>query len=325
MRVEKGTVFHVLSTTGRDDLAGREMTQALVSLCIAEMKKQGVVLDPEKDFRELLLLNSSCDQAKHALSSQEKAYISWHAANRLFDLEVPRNQYESAIHPILDDIERLIHEALSMANLKPDGLDGVVMAGGASRTPALRKLVENIFSKEKVLSDLDPDQAIVRGAAMSVGHKFQEGIAAGDLALKAISEGFELVGDISLQDILGKALGVQALNTRTQAEVLAPIAEANVPVPFSGSKLFGLQNGGHGMVNVEIVLLQGNAGAPANTARVLEKFSLEGLPQGPLENRIEIFFDIDGNGLVKVRAVDTFSGLEISGEVVAAEAIQKIA
>lgn len=325
VHTENGDTISVLATAGRDDLAGREMTQSLVSLCIAEMKEHGVVLDPEKDFRELLLLNSCCEQAKHALSSQEKAYLSWYAANQLFDLEVTRKEYDSAIQPILGDIERLIHESMSMANLTVESLDGVVMAGGASRTPAVRKMLEKIFSPEKVFSDLDPDQAIVRGAAMSVGHKIHEGIAAGDHALKAISENFELIGDINLQDILGKALGVQAMNTRTQEEVLAPIADANTPLPFSGSKLFGLQNGGHGMVNVEIIVLQGNAGAPAHTARVLAKFSLVGLPPGPLENRIEIFFDIDGNGLVKVRAVDTFSGQEISGEVVTTDAIQKIA
>lgn len=326
VRSENGDTIYVLATAGRDDLAGNEMTQALFSLCVDEMKKKGIVLNPEEDFRDLFLLKCNCDLAKHTLSSQERAYISWHAANQLFDMEIARRQYDLVIQPILDDIARLIQEAMSMANLTVENLDRVVMAGGATRTPAVREMLEKIFSPEKILSDLDPDQAIVKGAAMSVGHKINEGIAAGDHALKAISEQFDLVGDISLQDILGKALGVKARNTRTQADVLAPIANANTPVPFSGSKLFGLhQEHSGGPVNVEIEILQGNAGAPAHTARILAKFSLVEIPTGPLENRIEIFFDIDGNGLVKVRAVDTYSGQEISGEIIASDTIQKIA
>ncbi len=323
MRAENGTSFEARATVGRDDSAGREMTLALLELCTGEMAKKKIVLDPEKDLRDLVLLENSCEEAKRTLSTQEKAFITWRAGAELFDLEVTRAQFEAAIAPVTDGIGALIHETLDMAGLQPNDFDGVVLAGGASRVPAVQRLVENIFGADKLRRDVDPDKAIALGAAASLGIKIKEGIAAGDHELEAVAAGYALNTKMDVQEVLGQALGVRALNTRTNEEVLAPIAGAKSTLPFEGSKLFGLRVTGTGSVNATIQVLQGKADGPADKARVLAEFALNGLPEGPLEKRVEVSFSVDANGLVKVRAVDTFSALEITGQADAAEAVNK--
>jgi molecular chaperone DnaK len=126
-----------------------------------------------------------------------------------------------------------------------------------------------------------------------------------------------------VQEVVGQALGVDALSTSIQQHTLVPIVEQGTALPVCASKSFGLLNGEKGQTATSISVLQGEAYSPASAALILGDFPLSDLPAGPSEDRIEITFRVDTNGLVDVHAIDKHSGKEITQQVDAAGAVTK--
>jgi len=300
------------------------MTLALMDLCKEEMARKNISLDPETDLRELVILEQVCEEGKKDLATMEKVHLTFQAKGEFFQLEVSREQFEEAIRPILGGIRTLIQETLDMAGLQPSDFDGAVLAGGGSRVLAVQNLAVEIFGEERIRRDIDPDTAVVKGAALSLGQKIREAVASGDKEMALIAEGYNLpCQEIQLQEILGSSLGVRAERSSTGEEVLAEIVPPKTSVPCEVSRVFGLKHDGAGEVNATITVLQGKADAPADEQMVLVEIPLNGLPPGPSKQRIEIFFRIDANGIVYVRAVDLFSKKEISGQADASGAVRK--
>lgn len=314
LRVEEGNVFTSLSTRGRDDLGGKEYTARLVDFCISYAAQNGVVLNPEEDFRDLVLLENECELAKLDLSSQEAVVISFRAKDRVFDVTLTRSKFEELVAPLNQAIFELVTDALNDAHLQPSEITDVVFAGGGCRVPCARASVEMFFGVEKVKHDIDVDKAVITGAALAIGLKVQECVAAGDTALAGQVPEYQLHGDIRLREILGQALGVKALDLRSRKDVLAAVLAQGTPIPACETRTFGLMNGNRANVDAEIVVLQGNDNDPPDQAQVLAQFPLSNLPAGPTENRIQVSFSVEYNGLIDVKAVDTFSGAAISGQ-----------
>ena len=322
MRVDKND-YTVVATAGRDDMAGREMTRALIGLCVEEMAKQNVALDPHRDLREYILLENAVDAAKLQLSSQGKVFITWRAGGQLFDLEVKRERYEKAIALILNGIDSLVEEALTAAQLPPEQITGALAVGGASRTPAVKDLLVTRFGEQHVLESADKDTSIVKGAAAAIGPKVKEAIEArNDYALAAIAPEYALQCEAQLQEVSGVALGVEAVNEASGKPAFLPIIPANTPLPHEGVKICGLHDD-FGTGAVPIRVLQGNPSQPLSEAQELAVFPLTGLPPGPEKDRIEITFTLNTDGIVAVRARDRHSNQEISGEADASGALAK--
>jgi molecular chaperone DnaK len=325
------TIMHVgtdcdytgIATAGRDDMAGREMTRALIGLCVGEMKERNLSLDSQRDLREYILLENAVDAAKLQLSSQQKAFITWRAGGELFDLEVTRERYEKAIATILQGIDSLVVEVLAAAQLSPEQVDGVVPVGGASRTPAIKNLLVSRFGGKKLLESADKDTAIVKGAAAAIGLKIKEAIEAGsDHELAAIAPEYAVKCEDKLREVSGAGLGVEAVDVATGKAAFLVIIPANTPLPHESTKVCGLRDeSGTGAVPIRI--LQGNPSRPLSEAHELEVFHLNNLPAGRSKDRIEITFKIDSSGIVSVRVRDLESGQEITGEVDASGAVAK--
>jgi len=321
--VKDGTDFTILASSGQDDLGGKEYLAYIIEHCLSLASRQGVVLDPVQDGRDLIGLEYACEAAKVELSSQPSTLISFRAKDRLIDHEMKRETFEELTTPLTQQIVAHMQDALGKANLTPRQLDGVVLVGGGSRVPSVRAAVEALFGTDKVLTNVDPTNAIVTGACHAVGLKIEERRQAGDLNLPGEIPAYVLKGDIQLSDITGQALGVEALNATTREMVLAPIVDQGTPLPASAKKLFGLLNGGAANVSAEIKVLEGKAYCRPDEARVLAEFSLSDLPAGPTKDRIAVLVDIDTNGLITVHAVDTLSSKEISQTVDAGGAVTR--
>ena len=323
LRAEEGNVFTVLSTSGQNDLGGREYTACLITHCMEHAKSQGVQLDPATDIRDMVALEQACEEAKTELTTQKSALVSFRAKDRLLDLEISREQFEELTAPLGERILGHMKKALECAGLGPDDIDGVVFAGGGSRVPSARLNIEQLFGEKKILRDIDVDKAVVIGACRAIGLKLEERRQAGDTKLLGTVPDYLLKGEISLKEIVGQALGVEALNTMTQEQILVPIIEHGAALPTKASKTFGLLNGDQDQVEAAITVLQGKAHAPASEGHMLGKFPLSDLPAGPSEDRIEVTFEMDTNGLVILHAVDKHSDKEITQQVDAAGAVTK--
>ncbi|NUM55771.1 MAG: Hsp70 family protein [Candidatus Hydrogenedentes bacterium] len=322
VRVENGCEFTVLGTAGRDDRGGREFTSAIVDSCVDYARQHGITLDPEEDARDIILLDSECENAKIDVTTRESTTITFRAKDKLFDVPLTRATFESLVAPVCEDIFALFTEAMTQTGLQPDQIDGLVFAGGGSRVHCARARIEAFVGLDKVRKDIDVDKAIVMGAVDLIGAKIEERAAAGNLAIKAQVEEYQLKADVNVRDVLGQALGIHAIDKRTGRELMAPIIEQGAPLPAKATRLFGLvmlQEGLPGTAN--IVVLQGKALSDAKDCQALQSFVLDKVPDGPMDERVRVTFAVDTNGLVDVHAIDTLSGSEIAGQVDARGAI----
>ena len=310
---EEGNVMRVLATNGQESLAGKECTARLFELCLKRAAHAGCVIDPSVHTKEIACLLDEVEKAKIDLSTQERTTIVFSANGRLMDVEVSRAEFEALIPDLLESIETLTRNSLRDANLQPEDIDGIVLAGGTCRMPCIQRLAEAMFGSDKVCRNVDPDLAVVLGACEALGTKVHERVAKGDLALPGNVPGLALQGVIQLREVLGQALGVLALDMRRGCEIMAPILPQGRSLPANETHVFGLSNGDRHGTGTVVRVLQGNDFEHPAQNRVLAAFQMDHLPAGPVKDRISVTFDCDSDGLITVRAVDTFSGLEICG------------
>lgn len=141
----------------------------------------------------------------------------------------------------------------------------------------------------------------------------EERISAGVSSLEGVVTAQMLEGKILLRDITGRCMGARVLDSAGNV-VLGEVVPQGSEVPGTYSKTFGLTGGGQG-ANTTIVVLEGKANMPASEATVLAEFPMSGLPAGPSKERIKITFTFSSDGVVEVKAVDLYSGMEIVGQV----------
>jgi molecular chaperone DnaK len=321
-QVKQGTSFVIFATAGRD-VGGKDFSARLLQDCLDYASRRGVPLDPVVDHRDITMLMYEVESAKCDLSSVERTTITFRAKGELIDLERTRAQFDELGVDVCQSIQSLAQEALAGAHLTPDDLTGVVLVGGASRTPCVRAAVESLFGRDKILTDIDVDKAVCLGAVEAIGLKLDELKAGGDTALVNRVHEYHFRSDLKLHEGCSVAMGVRAQDSRTGREVFVSIIAKNTPLPAEKRWVFGLLNGDKGVGDTLIVVLQGDPAAPLDEARILAQFSLRDLPAGPTEKRIEVVFAMDASGLVQVRAKDLFSGQEIAEQVDAREAVKK--
>ena len=313
--VKDGTTFTILATSGQDDLGGIEFTRLLVNHCVDLAAGKGVQLEPERDLRDLTMLEHACEAAKIELSTQDTTLITFRARDQLLDVQISRAEFEQLAKPLCDQITAHVQHALSQAGLEPGAVDGVIFAGGGSRVPCARVGIEALFGPDKILRDIDPLPAVVTGAVHAASRKLTQHRLAGNTKLVESVPAWMLKGGVSLAEVTGQALGVEAVNTKTEEARLVPIVAQGTPLPASATKAFGVQGGEVAQTSPAVRVMEGEAFCSSDQARLLAEFKLNGLPAGPSEDRIEVTFAVDTNGLVEVHAMDAVSGTELEGRV----------
>jgi molecular chaperone DnaK len=291
MEVGEG-VFEVLSTNGDTQLGGSDMDQALVDYLAKEFQKKNDV-DLRKDPKALQRLFEASENAKIELSSTLQTDINLPYVTVLdnepkhLELKLTRAKLEEIISPFVDDTEQPCKQALKDAKLKPSDIDHIVLVGGTTRIPIVRKKVEEIFGKPPK-RDVDPMECVAVGAAI------QAGVLSGDIDK-----------DIVLLDVTPLTLSIETLGG-----VSTSLIDRNTTVPTKKSKVFS--TAADNQTSVDINVLQGER-PMATDNKSLGRFHLDGILPAPRGiPQIEVTFDIDADGILNVAAKDLGTGKEQS-------------
>ena len=285
-------VFEVLSTNGNTQLGGSDLDQALVAYIAEEFKKKHNI-DLRKDPKTLQRILEAAEKAKMELSSTLQTEINLPYITvvdnepKHLELKITRAKFEEIISSIIGKAENPCKQALKDAKLKPADIDHIVLVGGTTRIPLVRKRVEEIFGK-KPKRDVDPMECVAAGAAI------QAGILSGDIDK-----------DIVLLDVTPLTLSIETLGA-----VATPLIERNTTVPTKKSKIFS--TAADNQPSVEINALQGERSMAADN-KSLGRFHLDGILPAPRGiPQIEVAFDIDVDGILNVSAKDLGTGKEQS-------------
>jgi len=285
-------VFEVLSTNGDTKLGGTDMDQKLVDYMASEFKKEHNI-DLRTDQKSLQRLFEAAEDAKKELSSKLQTDINLPYITVIenepkhLDMKFTRAKFEEIISTLVDKTDKPCKQALKDAKLKPTDIDHVVLVGGTTRIPIVRKKVKEIFGKEPK-RNVDPMECVAIGAAI------QAGVLSGDIDK-----------DIVLLDVTPLTLSIETLGG-----VATELIHRNTTVPTKKSKIFS--TAADNQPSVDINVLQGER-PMASDNKSLGRFHLNGILPAPRGiPQIEVAFDIDANGILNVSAKDKGTGKEQS-------------
>ena len=280
-----GGVFEVMSTSGDTQLGGTDMDKVVINYILDEFKKKEGI-DLSKDSTAMARIREAAEKAKIELSTIMETdinlpFISHDPSSgaKNLELRLTRAKLDELIRPIIERCKPSIEKAIEDAKISKSTVDKIVMVGGPTRIPLVKKFVGEVLGKEPE-SGIDPMEAVAMGAAI------QAGIIAGDVT-----------SDIVLLDVTPLTLGIETLGG-----VREPLIERNTTIPTSKSKVFTTAADNQTAVTIHVV--QGER--PMATDNVsLGSFNLTDLPPAPRGiPQIEVKFDIDANGIINVTAKD---------------------
>ena len=299
-----GGVFEVLSTNGDTHLGGDDFDQVIINW-LADGFKSEENVDLRKDPMAMQRLKEAAEKAKIELSSSTSTEINLPYITAVDGMPkhlvktLTRSQFEQLAHNLIQACLVPCQKAMADAKLSNSDIDEVILVGGSSRIPAVQELVKNYFGKEPS-KGVNPDEVVAVGAAIQ----------------GAILNKEEGVGDIVLLDVTPLTLGIE-----TMGGVMTKLIDANTTIPCKKSEVFS--TAADNQTEVTIHVLQGER-PMANQNKSIGQFNLTGItPARRGVPQIEVTFDIDANGILKVSAKDKATGKEQSIRIEASSGLSE--
>jgi Fe-S protein assembly chaperone HscA len=285
-------IFEVVATNGDTHLGGDDIDNLLIAIALDDIQGD-LKLDLRRSGEGVQRIRKAVIEAKIALSSQPSTKLDVELpGGHSYQREVTREMFEQLIQPVIDRTIGPTKQALKDAGLKPAQVDEVVLVGGSTRIPKVRRLVQELFGRTPH-TDLNPDEVVALGAAV------QANILGG---------GSAVTKEMLLLDVTPLSLGIEVAGGVTDKIILR-----NSTIPASATQYYTTQV--DGQTNVAIHVLQGEREL-ARDCRSLARFDLKGVP--PMVAgipRIEVKFLIDANGILHVSAREQRSGKEAEIDV----------
>ena len=276
-------VFEVLATNGDTHLGGDDFDQVIIDLLAEEFKKSEQI-DLREDPMALQRLKEAAEKAKIELSSSTQTEINLpyvtatSSGPKHIVTSLTRAKFEKLSDELVKRSLEPVKKAMKDSGLSKSDIDEVILVGGSTRIPIIQKEVEKLFGK-KPSKGVNPDEVVAIGAAI------QGGVLTGD------------VEDVLLLDVTPLSLGIA-----TMGDVMTKLIEANTTIPSKKSQVFS--TAADNQPSVEIHVLQGER-SMAKDNKTIGRFHLDGIPPASRGvPQIEVTFDIDANGIIKVSALD---------------------
>src|ERR1700686_2270168 len=284
----EGDIYQVLATNGDTHLGGDDIDNLLLAFVHERIRQQhSLDISPQSELAQEL--RKELIAIKHQLSEKESATLRFPLPNgAVFVHEFERPVFEAMIRPIVDRTMGPVRQALADAKLKPSEIEEVVLVGGTTRPPLIRRTVQEFFNR-KPHTELNPDEVVALGAAMQAS---------------ILDRG---VSNMLLLDVTPLSLGIE-----TYGGAVAKVIPRNSTIPASAQEMYttGVDN----QTGIDIHVLQGEREL-AKDCRSLARFTLKVPPAPAGLPRIEVKFLIDANGILQVGAKDTRTGEQRTMEV----------
>ncbi len=287
LRLEAG-VFEVKSTGGDSALGGDDFDRAIAEHLLSKM---GIAQEDRNDAQLFRKILSAAQVAKEDLSSVDRIEVTFAHGKVDWAGTLTRAEMEAVVTPVLQRCTDPVRNALRDADLEMNALDGVVLVGGATRMPLVRRFVAQVFEREP-LTDLDPEQVVALGAAVQA-----DLLAGGDNP-----------NDVVLLDVVPLSLGLEMMGG-----VVEKLIHRNTTIPCGAKQEFTTY--ADNQTGFDLHVVQGEREMVAE-GRSLARFKLTGIPAGPAGMvRLEVKFVVDADGILNVSAREQHTGKESTIQV----------